>query len=247
VAVITVEVQDEQGCLVPTACDEIRFALQGPGRIIGVGNGDPISHEAECYFDVVSRARIHSLKEKVVENLADRHEVAAGFDDSDWKPAFQYQVVPWDADAPAPLVVRGVLELAPFSPRASLTLLTKSVVDDQSIYVNGHLVAANISRDAPGQAFPLPHEILNTVVANEIAITGRHFCRKQWWEEPNTDPGLVQVIEPAPEWKRRVFNGLAQVIIQSVGPAGEMTLTAAADGLTPATVRIQANGQSTRP
>jgi len=247
VAVVTVEVEDEQGRLVPTAWDEIHFTLQGPGRILGVGNGDPISHEPDRYFEAVSTAKIHSLKEKAVEDLANRPEIASGFDDSDWKPAFQYQAVPWDADVPAPLVVRGVLELAAFSPQAHLTLLTKSVLDDQSVYLNGHLIAANIPRDAPNQAFPLSHEILTAATTNEIAITGRRFCRKRWWENPNTDPGLVQVIEQAPGWKRRVFNGLAQVIVQSEGLTGEITLTAAADGLTPAVVWIQANGQSTCP
>ena len=46
VAVITVQANDAQGRLVPTASNEIDFAIAGPGRIIGVGNGDPSSHEA---------------------------------------------------------------------------------------------------------------------------------------------------------------------------------------------------------
>jgi beta-galactosidase len=32
---------------VPTASDEISFIVEGPGQIIGVGNGNPGSHEAE--------------------------------------------------------------------------------------------------------------------------------------------------------------------------------------------------------
>ncbi len=47
VAVITVEVQDAQGRLAPTADTPIVFEVQGPGRLIGVGNGDPSSHEAD--------------------------------------------------------------------------------------------------------------------------------------------------------------------------------------------------------
>jgi beta-galactosidase len=47
VAVITVEIVDAQGRTVPTADNEVSFAMSDPGKIIGVGNGDPTSHEAD--------------------------------------------------------------------------------------------------------------------------------------------------------------------------------------------------------
>ena len=40
-AVITVEVQDQKGRIVPDACPELSFTLSGQGRILGAGNGDP--------------------------------------------------------------------------------------------------------------------------------------------------------------------------------------------------------------
>ena len=43
---------------------------------------------------------------------------------------------------------------------------------------------------------------------------------------------------PAGPWVRRVFNGQAQVILQSTGSAGRATLRAAADGAVPATLDI---------
>jgi beta-galactosidase len=42
---IVVEIRDEQGRMVPTANNEIEFEVQGPGKLIGVDNGDPLSHE----------------------------------------------------------------------------------------------------------------------------------------------------------------------------------------------------------
>jgi beta-galactosidase len=45
VSVITVAVVDEKGRPVPTASDLLNFKLDGPGRLIGVGNGDPSCHE----------------------------------------------------------------------------------------------------------------------------------------------------------------------------------------------------------
>ncbi|HEV2424957.1 MAG TPA: beta-galactosidase GalA [Terriglobia bacterium] len=47
VSLITVEVQDDQGRAVPTASNEITFRVSGNGRLIGVGNGDPSSHESD--------------------------------------------------------------------------------------------------------------------------------------------------------------------------------------------------------
>ena len=41
VAVITVEIQDSKGRLVPDACQMLDITLAGDGRILGVGNGDP--------------------------------------------------------------------------------------------------------------------------------------------------------------------------------------------------------------
>ena len=42
VAVITVEVQDKKGRVVPNACPVLTFTLEGEGRILGAGNGDPM-------------------------------------------------------------------------------------------------------------------------------------------------------------------------------------------------------------
>ena len=51
VAVLKVEVLDAKGRPVPRADDLIAFEVAGPGQVIGVGNGNPTSHEP----DVASR------------------------------------------------------------------------------------------------------------------------------------------------------------------------------------------------
>jgi len=47
VAVVEVRVVDAAGRLVPVADDEITFHVTGSGKLIGVGNGDPSSHESD--------------------------------------------------------------------------------------------------------------------------------------------------------------------------------------------------------
>jgi beta-galactosidase len=50
-----------------------------------------------------------------------------------------------------------------------------------------------------------------------------------------------------PEWKRSVFNGLAQIIVQSTREPGEIKLAATAESLSPATVSVQSQPCTPRP
>jgi beta-galactosidase len=47
VSVVTVSVLDSQNRVVPVADNQVTFEVGGPGRILGVGNGDPSSHEPD--------------------------------------------------------------------------------------------------------------------------------------------------------------------------------------------------------
>jgi len=47
VAVIRVAIKDTQGRVVPVADNLVKFSIEGPGRIIGTGNGNPSSHEPD--------------------------------------------------------------------------------------------------------------------------------------------------------------------------------------------------------
>ncbi len=67
VAVCAVEVQDAQGRVVPIRDNQIRFRGSGPGKVIGVGNGDPTSHESDVgstrrAFSGLCMALVQSLK-----------------------------------------------------------------------------------------------------------------------------------------------------------------------------------------
>ena len=50
VSVIAAQVNDAQNRMVPVATNNITFEISGPGKIIGVGNGDPSSHEPDVYL-----------------------------------------------------------------------------------------------------------------------------------------------------------------------------------------------------
>jgi beta-galactosidase len=47
VAVVRVAIKDAKGRVVPTADNLVKFSIEGPGKIIGTGNGDPSNHEPD--------------------------------------------------------------------------------------------------------------------------------------------------------------------------------------------------------
>jgi len=47
VAVIRVAIKDDKGRVVPTANNLVKFSIEGAGKIIGTGNGNPSSHEPD--------------------------------------------------------------------------------------------------------------------------------------------------------------------------------------------------------
>ena len=65
VAHIKVEVVDENGLVVPDAANLIRFDIQGVGKLIGVGNGDPSDHDS---FKISQRKAYGGLALAIVQS-----------------------------------------------------------------------------------------------------------------------------------------------------------------------------------
>jgi beta-galactosidase len=50
----------------------------------------------------------------------------------------------------------------------------------------------------------------------------------------------VKILTAPGDWKRSLFNGLAQIIVQSTGQTGEITLTAKSPGVAQGVLKLQA-------
>ena len=61
---VTVKVMDKNGTLVPAADNLIRFEVTGSGSIVGVDNGNQISHES---FKAKQRKAFHGLALAIVQ------------------------------------------------------------------------------------------------------------------------------------------------------------------------------------
>lgn len=64
--VINITVMDREGREVPDADNMISFEIEGPGKIIGVGNGDPSSHEPDKCPDGAWQRRLFNGKCQVI-------------------------------------------------------------------------------------------------------------------------------------------------------------------------------------
>jgi beta-galactosidase len=240
VSVVTVRVNDAEGRLAPEAGNLVFFDLTGPGRIIGVGNGDPASHEADKYVESVSSIPVAEWRTQATDPEVSGPETVPGFDDSAWDKAKDPR---WDevrVDPPAS-VFRGAFYLPAAAKRGAVKLVLRSVGDTQSIYVNGHALAQNLRFDAAGYEYTLDPSLLhagrNVVTLYVTRFSAANKAMQAFsWDGPG--PAAVQVVMPASQWKRSVFNGLAQAIVQSKREAGEIRLTATSPGLSPAVASI---------
>lgn len=243
IAVITVEVLDKNYLAVPLAGHEITFAVQGPAKIIGVGNGDPVSLEKDRFLETIQTIQLENLKEKEVAGMDAIHELGPDVNDGAWKEAFKNRDYRNLAKA---YVYRGNFTMPENFSSSHLTLFYKNIGLEQTIYINGREIASNLKQSETGRGFVIDKSILKPG-KNLIAILATPIPKRFDWENVNTDPGLIQMITPSEPWKRKLFNGLAQVIIQTTKEVGEITVTADAAGLKTGMLRLRANKVSLRP
>ncbi|HEX3716885.1 MAG TPA: beta-galactosidase GalA [Verrucomicrobiae bacterium] len=245
ISIIKVAVTDDKGRIVPTSENLVDFELSGPGKIIGVGNGDPSCHEPDQY---IAKQPTHyvALKEwrmKIV-NGGTRHrpETAEELDDSQWDTAnVSSEGGPLTPGQNA--VFRAQFGADDAMMAAKSVAVSFGMIDDDGwVYVNGHL--AGESHDWTAHpSFDLRkflHEGTNTIAVVVHNNEGQGGLNQGISLEVEEKP-----IEP--HWKRSVFNGLAEVIVQSEQETGTLVLTAHGDGLNGATLNITANAATPRP
>jgi beta-galactosidase len=222
VVVVTAELNDKKGLHVPTANDEIAFSIKG-GKILGVGNGNPTSLESDKFIDNTNLVVINNFQEKILAsaNLPDKIQDDI---DADWSEAFKDR--DYKKQAPA-YVYKGDFELKNNSDNNIITFFYKKIGKETAVFVNGNKIEPS-KEDA--QKYILNNAILKEG-KNTIYIVTTPLQRIKDWDVMNTDPGIIQVVTPAESWKRKLFNGYAQIIIQKNEGEKEVILSATAKGL----------------
>jgi beta-galactosidase len=235
VSVITIAVTDDRGRVVPVADNLIDFDLSGPGRILGVGNGDPSCHEADVYLPAQTSRKIALNEWRMIKvpNLRKRPEVQESFDDNQWDKADVQSdggpLVPGES-----AIFRTRFEATPQDLATESATIDFGMIDDDGwVYVNGHLAGESHDwNSAPAiEARKFMHEggnIIAVAVRNREGLGG-------------INKGVALEFQGKPvaaRWKRSAFNGLAQIVVQAGKDSGTLHLTARAEGLAEASIDI---------
>ncbi len=250
VSVFAVSTTDAQGREVPVVANKINFSVTGAGKILGVGNGDPSCHEPDTYVPeqpmkaVADNDWSWKLVDDTPRKLASAKNAAydPAFDDSSWDKTSS-------ADDNSQLnegqsaIFRQHLNITDDELASRGVQLHFGRIDDNGwVFVNGQRVGE--SRDwQSSPVFDIKkylHAGDNVVAVGVQNVEGSGGL--------TMDVNLELLSDPVPPaWSRSLFNGLAEVIVQSTKDAGEIKLTASADGLTPATATVQAQAVTLRP
>ncbi|HEY5281673.1 MAG TPA: beta-galactosidase GalA [Polyangia bacterium] len=245
VAVVSVAVVDDKGRLVPTAGNAVVFKLEGPGRIIGVGNGDPSSHEPEKFL-ATPAVRTRPLNDWRWNKIADPYaatlpEIEARFDDSGWAKA----------DVRSESGPLGVAQRAVFRGRfdvsaaelaaAGIELWFGKIEGGVMIYVNGRKIGR--AGDPHGASI---YDVKAALHPGENVVA---VSLANWGHTAGINKGVqLRLIDesPAAQWRRSVFSGLAQVIVQSTHDSGTIKLTAESKALRTSTLALSSRTPTTR-
>lgn len=222
-----------------TANNPVHFTIEGDVELVYTGNGNPSSHETEVFYAENIVSQIVDLKECTVPNLENRKETAEGYNYSSWIPAFSAEPDSrhWDVYEDSLKVIRGTFNIDKMENGMKVTLFAKSIVERQNIYVNGHKLATEVARANKLDAIEIPLEYLHPG-KNEYAVSGQKFRKTYIYDEPNREPGCVQIVYPTPQTTRNLFNGYAQIIVKPQS-GKNIKITAVSDGLEKTEISIQ--------
>ena len=124
-AMFAVEVQDAQGRSIPIADNLVNFRVSGQGKVIGVGNGDPTSHESD---QGSSRKAFSGLCMALVQSTKAAGDITVEASSPGLTPAsvtisskavkLRPQVAVWEREVPAGEGITGLWRPAPVAAAA---------------------------------------------------------------------------------------------------------------------------------
>ncbi|MDN4502837.1 beta-galactosidase GalA [Alteromonadaceae bacterium BrNp21-10] len=210
VVVVNVSVVDSQGLVVPTADNLLQFSLQGPGKIIGVGNGNPSSHEDDVMVEKVSSQLI-----------------------GDWQ-------APNPADSTTEVEFSANFDLPKVPDNTTMSLLLNALGESQSVWLNGKAIYEDAPANESKTIIDLAQYKLKET-GNMLLIKAKPF--PVWQDREGLfqfHPARFAFTTAAAEYQRKLFNGWAQVIVQSTGQTGDINLSVTSAGVQQAKLVIAA-------
>lgn len=234
-SVISVEIVDAKGRVVPNASNPVSFELEGPGHIIGVGNGDPSSHEPDKYLETLQLLSVEDWRGRIAPagtNTPSTPETQKTFSElGNWLAPLPKDTELYD--------LSGNFTLQSLPPaETKLQLFLPALGRKTSVWINGVQQARDLDTSLSGPLLQLDPGGLNIGV-NQVQIIVSPVLDKRNHIPELTHLGSVQLRTPSATWQRKAFNGYAQVIVQSTRDAGLIKLKASSVGLEPVILNIK--------
>lgn len=231
VAVLTVSALDGKGRMVPLADNDVALAVAG-GNLIGVGNGDPTSHEPDKFIadDFLLQSAGWKINYSVPADLS--QVVTPDYDDSDWRPIDINHAANQLLSDGQKAIIRGFVDLPGIQPKSNVELRFSEVKGSAEVYLNGARVGVATKSGA-------------TFSVEALAQGGRNYLTlilTNGKGEGGMGGGVsIHLVGPDPVWHRKLFAGLAQALVQSTTTPGTIKITATSPGLKPASLEIKAS------
>jgi beta-galactosidase len=237
VAVIDVTARDASGRIVPIAADDVTFTARD-AEILGVGNGDPGSHEADRFVDGYA---VQGFGQWEIADVPAGTSTLPDTAALGWRDPFRWYAPGSGPKTPAAFLLRGRSLPSADAVTGRRTLFLPLLSEDQRVFVNGRDLTPDMRRDGKGGSLSVgsagsdPVEVILLVpnkaeaalaTLEDIGIGGKNVA-------------YLQTVSPAGDWRRKLFNGHAQVIVKLDKAHPLAGLTATAPGLRPATVSLR--------
>jgi beta-galactosidase len=241
VAVFTVSARDAQGRAVPTAGNLASFSVTG-GRILGVGNGDPSSHEADVFSEGVTLLAVQDWRGRLAPAGTTTPSAPETLEP-------MARLGNWLTPLPKPgelYDLSALFTLEKLPAGETLSLFLPSLGARTTLWLNGREIVRDLDTTKAGPAVALD---ATQVVAgvNRVQLIVTPFADKRNHIPELSRLGNVRLTTSAAPARRSLFNGLAQVLVQASRQPGEIRLTAQAEGLAPAEGTVTAQPATPRP
>ncbi|HEX4065239.1 MAG TPA: beta-galactosidase GalA [Acidobacteriaceae bacterium] len=231
VAMFAVAVHDAQGRVVPIADNEVTFQISGPGRLIGVGNGDPTDHASDKgtsrkAFSGLCMAIVQPAKQagSITVHATSPGLVPATVTISAREVSLRPQIAVWQREAPVGSGITGLWR--PIPPETGsgemVSMLTGANSTLFTLQQNGNNLTGNLEGGGGGNELSVPIEngkiegssisfkagnstFTGTLTSDRISLERRiefSFRRPQ----PATPTGPQPAIGPPPDGSDPSFN-----------------------------------------
>ena len=220
---VTVEALDSDKRPVPTAQNEIEFEITGPAKIIGVGNGDPTSLEKEVFIDSHVVIGLNEVRKEKAS--ADNLKNLINLDNETVRNSIH------EIDQSGGMAFIGQFSLNTAIERdTQVKWFYEKVAQPELVYLNGQLLEVELKEGETKAVWEISSKVLKQGI-NQFVIVGEPLRKKNEWDIPNAYPGSFQIVTPSETWKRNLFNGLAQLIIETSGEKGQIEIVGKSEGL----------------